>query len=201
MPRPGPGGRVPPPGRRCIRRLRPVASPPMTPCSAAHDRDRRGVPPGRPRDPQPARRSARRAVGRGLRADRGTGEPRAAAGPDRSRHQAPPAHRRRRPRPARPAPGLGEVSAEHGAAIIAASTHPFALWWEQVHERGRPLQDAGRGSGGGRPAHGHLRHARPRRHRGPGAAHRPDEPGHLLPPPPAGAVDLLAVLGRVTTPG
>jgi glutamate---cysteine ligase / carboxylate-amine ligase len=31
---------------------------------------------------------------------------------------------------------LGEVSAEHGAAIIAASTHPFALWWEQVTSEG-----------------------------------------------------------------
>ena len=27
---------------------------------------------------------------------------------------------------------LGEVSRAHDAAIIAASTHPFALWWEQV---------------------------------------------------------------------
>ena len=27
---------------------------------------------------------------------------------------------------------LGEVAGAHGAAIIAASTHPFALWWEQV---------------------------------------------------------------------
>lgn len=27
---------------------------------------------------------------------------------------------------------LGEVSRDHDAAIIAASTHPFALWWEQV---------------------------------------------------------------------
>jgi glutamate---cysteine ligase / carboxylate-amine ligase len=31
---------------------------------------------------------------------------------------------------------LGEVCAEHGAAIIAASTHPFALWWEQVPSEG-----------------------------------------------------------------
>ncbi len=31
---------------------------------------------------------------------------------------------------------LAEVSAEHGAAIIAASTHPFALWWEQVTSEG-----------------------------------------------------------------
>jgi carboxylate-amine ligase len=26
---------------------------------------------------------------------------------------------------------LGRVTATHGAAIIASSTHPFALWWEQ----------------------------------------------------------------------
>lgn len=26
---------------------------------------------------------------------------------------------------------LGEVTSDHGQAIIAASTHPFALWWEQ----------------------------------------------------------------------
>ncbi|HVR32374.1 MAG TPA: carboxylate-amine ligase [Acidimicrobiia bacterium] len=31
---------------------------------------------------------------------------------------------------------LAEVSSEHGAAIIAASTHPFALWWEQVQSEG-----------------------------------------------------------------
>ena len=31
---------------------------------------------------------------------------------------------------------LGQVSSEHGAAIIAASTHPFALWWEQVQSEG-----------------------------------------------------------------
>jgi carboxylate-amine ligase len=31
---------------------------------------------------------------------------------------------------------LGQVSADHDAAIIAASTHPFALWWEQVHSEG-----------------------------------------------------------------
>ena len=31
---------------------------------------------------------------------------------------------------------LGEVSAEHGAAIVAASSHPFALWWEQVQSEG-----------------------------------------------------------------
>ncbi|MEX2278628.1 MAG: carboxylate-amine ligase [Acidimicrobiia bacterium] len=31
---------------------------------------------------------------------------------------------------------LGEVANEHGAAIIAASTHPFALWWEQVQSEG-----------------------------------------------------------------
>jgi carboxylate-amine ligase len=31
---------------------------------------------------------------------------------------------------------LGEVAANHGAAIIAASTHPFALWWEQVTSEG-----------------------------------------------------------------
>jgi len=31
---------------------------------------------------------------------------------------------------------LAEVSSQHGAAIIAASTHPFALWWEQVQSEG-----------------------------------------------------------------
>lgn len=31
---------------------------------------------------------------------------------------------------------LGEVSRAHDAAIIAASTHPFALWWEQVTTEG-----------------------------------------------------------------
>lgn len=31
---------------------------------------------------------------------------------------------------------LGEVSSEHGAAIIASSSHPFALWWEQVQSEG-----------------------------------------------------------------
>ncbi|HKX76784.1 MAG TPA: carboxylate-amine ligase [Acidimicrobiia bacterium] len=29
--------------------------------------------------------------------------------------------------------GLDHVLAGHGAAIMAASTHPFALWWEQQH--------------------------------------------------------------------
>lgn len=28
---------------------------------------------------------------------------------------------------------VGNIANEHGAAIIAASTHPFALWWEQLH--------------------------------------------------------------------
>jgi glutamate---cysteine ligase / carboxylate-amine ligase len=36
---------------------------------------------------------------------------------------------------------LGALSAEHGAAIIAASTHPFALWWEQVTSEGDRYQD------------------------------------------------------------
>ncbi len=36
---------------------------------------------------------------------------------------------------------LGALSAEHGAAIIAASTHPFALWWEQVHSEGERYKD------------------------------------------------------------
>ncbi|HSJ36353.1 MAG TPA: carboxylate-amine ligase [Acidimicrobiia bacterium] len=31
---------------------------------------------------------------------------------------------------------LAEVCAQHDAAIIAASTHPFALWWEQVPSEG-----------------------------------------------------------------
>jgi carboxylate-amine ligase len=28
---------------------------------------------------------------------------------------------------------LSQILGEHGAAIMAASTHPFALWWEQQH--------------------------------------------------------------------
>ena len=28
---------------------------------------------------------------------------------------------------------VGSVAADHGMAVIAASTHPFALWWEQRH--------------------------------------------------------------------
>jgi carboxylate-amine ligase len=28
---------------------------------------------------------------------------------------------------------LAQILGEHGAAIMAASTHPFALWWEQQH--------------------------------------------------------------------
>lgn len=31
---------------------------------------------------------------------------------------------------------LGQLSSEHGAAIIASSSHPFALWWEQVQSEG-----------------------------------------------------------------
>ena len=36
---------------------------------------------------------------------------------------------------------LGAVAMEHEAAIIAASTHPFALWWEQVHTDGDRYQN------------------------------------------------------------
>lgn len=35
---------------------------------------------------------------------------------------------------------LGDVAQAHGAAIIAASTHPFALWWEQVTSDGDRYQ-------------------------------------------------------------
>ena len=44
--------------------------------------------------------------------------------------------------------------------------------------------------------HGDLRHACPCRDRGRGPAHRPDEPGELLPAAPSGALDDLAVLAR-----
>ena len=47
-----------------------------------------------------------------------------------------------------------------------------------------------------RPPHGDLRHARPRRHRGPRPARRPDEPGQLLHAPHAGPLLLLPLLGR-----
>ncbi len=35
---------------------------------------------------------------------------------------------------------LGETARNHGARIIAASTHPFALWWEQMPSEGERYQ-------------------------------------------------------------
>ncbi len=35
---------------------------------------------------------------------------------------------------------LGDVATRHGARIMAASTHPFALWWEQVPSEGERYQ-------------------------------------------------------------
>ncbi len=89
---------------------------------------------------------------------------------------------------------IADTAREFGLAPIAASTHPFA---DKSHAR-----DDTQGALPGarprlrrhRPAARHLRHARARRHRGRRAAHRPDEPGALLPAASADAVDLLAVL-------
>ena len=56
------------------------------------------------------------------------------------------------------------------------------------------LQHAGARSAGAGSPPADLRHACACRARGPGAAHRPDEPGVVFPAAPAGAVDLIAVL-------
>ena len=61
--------------------------------------------------------------------------------------------------------------------------------------RARALPHPHPGASVPRPPHGHLRHARPCRHRGRGSAHRSDEPGDVFPAPPAGAEHVLAVLG------
>ena len=89
----------------------------------------------------------------------------------------------------------------HGMALVAASTHPFASWTDQQQHRQGTLPDADRGLPGAGPAAGDQRHARPCRDRGRGPAHRPDEPGRLLPAASPGALDQLAVLGAATTPG
>ena len=80
-------------------------------------------------------------------------------------------------------------------AMIAASTHPFANWRAQKKVDKERYSVLARDMQALAVAPGDLRHARPRRHRGRGAADRPDEPGDLLPAAPAGAVDLVAVLG------
>ena len=89
---------------------------------------------------------------------------------------------------------VARTASEFGMAMIAASTHPFANWRAQRRVDKERYIILSRDMEALAAAHGDLRHARPRRHRGRPAAHRPDEPGDLLPAASAGALDLLAVL-------
>ena len=103
---------------------------------------------------------------------------------------------RHAPRARAPARKVVEVAADYGIAPIAASTHPFARPTAPPptdHERyaAHRARSAGR-----RAAHDHLRHARARRPRRRRAAHRRDEPALVFRAAPAGAVVLVAVLGR-----
>ncbi len=92
-----------------------------------------------------------------------------------------PHHRRRAGRAARPGAGRGlDPSVRR---LVAPDAH-----------RQGALQHAGARSAGARAPPADLRHACACRARGPGAAHRPDEPGLVFPAAPAGALDLIAVL-------
>ena len=89
---------------------------------------------------------------------------------------------------------VAEVADKHGLAPIAASTHPFSEWQdlthtdkERYHTLARDMQAVARrlvicGM------HVHVGVDDDR------TAHRPDEPGHLLPPAPPGAEHVVAVL-------
>ncbi len=90
---------------------------------------------------------------------------------------------RHRGQPPRPGADLGEHPSVGG------------LDRPDQHRQGA-LQRPCRGHGRCRPAPAHLRHARPRRRRGRGAADRPDEPGVLLHAPPAGDQHVVTVLAR-----
>ena len=81
-------------------------------------------------------------------------------------------------------------------ALVAASTHPTASWTEQQNtdqERYQTLTEDFQALARRQVISGMHIHCRDR---GRGPAHRPDEPGRLLPAPSPGAVDQLALLGR-----
>ncbi len=123
-----------------------------------------------------------------------SGQPRVPEVPDRDRHPCVPLVRRNT-EPSR------RIARHHwpdrrpvriGAdRRFDASVCPFPATDDN---RQRAIQSAGAGPAGGRPPPRGLRHARARRDRGSGAAHRYHEPGALFPAAPARTFDLLTLL-------
>ncbi len=93
---------------------------------------------------------------------------------------------------------LNEALEKHGAALMAASTHPFALWWEQQptdKDRYKIMAEdlgmvARRMVICGMHVHAGIEDAR--------SAHRPDEPNAVHAPASPQPFDVLAVLGLAT---
>ena len=159
----------------------------------------------------PARRSRQRRAGQQPRRPascppasgaRRPGHARAAAGAGRGRHGGLPRCRRRARGAASgcaaPSPTPRARTAWRSSPPPPIPPPPGPISENTDKERYRTLTEDYPGPG---PAAGDQRHARPCRDRGRGPAHRPDEPGRLLPAPSPGAVDQLAVLGAARTPG
>ena len=167
-----------------------------SPAPVAVARHRGGISPGRPRHARAGRSpdpdfmpACQRALGEQC-------QPRAAAGAGRGRHQR--LHRHRR------GPGGAGPAARHGRRIAPPARHGAGRRLDPPVRRPgrtsstprRSATSADRRLSGAGPPPADQRHAHPCRDRGRGPAHRPDEPGQLLPAASAGAVDQLAVLGR-----
>ena len=90
---------------------------------------------------------------------------------------------------------INAVAEQFGMRIIAASTHPSALWRDQKQTPSQRLRSAAEGNAGHRPSHVDLRHARACGHRGQGPARGSDEPVPLFPAASARSQQFLAVLG------
>lgn len=91
---------------------------------------------------------------------------------------------------------VAEEAAKHNLAPIASSCHPFSDWRDQ-HQTDKERYNALRNDlGGGCAAHANMWPACTRWHTGCRSAHRPYEPGTLLPSTPARIELLIALLAR-----
>ncbi len=141
-------------------------------------------------------RSAARVVRGPARSHRGSRVSGVPALADRSGHAGVSHDRRGAHVVARPAPGGGRgVGPVRARADRRGEPSVLAVVDAEAHRQGA-LRRAARGNAGRGAAHDDLRPARARRHRRRRTAHRPDEPGAVLPAAPAGAFVQLAVLGR-----